>query len=333
MAKFLNSLKKNAILLVIITILVLYFVLKDDFNGIVETIHNMKLIYVLIALGFYLVSVTIKGFVNYLIINTPEKVSKKEAICENFISQFFNGVTPFATGGEPMAVYMLTQQGIPLSKATNYMVQSFISYQVALVTFGVIAVGYNFIFKIFPQVHFLQKLVMLGFFINIFVVILLMLSYSKKATQKLCDITIWIRKKLNKDPKEDEINKKFEEYHKGLQEMKERNGLFVMGVGLNMVSLFCLYIVPYYVLKGMGAAQDLSIMNALVSSAYVYLIGGFVPIPGASGGIEYGYTQFYGNFIHGSSISASVLVWRALTYYFGVIVGAILFNVRERVKK
>ena len=100
-----------------------------------------------------------------------------------------------------------------------------------------------------------------------------------------------------------------------------------------MASLLCLYSVPYFVLLGMGDGTKMTIVETIVSSAYVYLIGAFVPIPGASGGIEYGFTQFFGNFLEGSIISAMLIVWRFLTYYLGVIIGGILFNIRERVKK
>ena len=331
--KILNNIKKNTILLVFITIIVLYFVLRDDAEGIFETLKNMKLIYIILAFIFYALSVTIKGYVNYKIVKDSEKFSKKEAITQNFISQFFNGITPFQTGGEPVAVYMLTEQEIPLSKATNYMVQSFIFYQVALVICGMIAVGYNFIFHIFPKVVLLQRLVLLGFAINIFVVILLLLSYSKKATGQLSKLSFKICKKLKIKVKAKDLEQKFEDYHNGFQELKERKGLFILGVFLNMISLFCLYIVPYFILCGMNDTESLTIMNTLVSSAYVYLIGAFVPIPGASGGIEYGFTQFFGNFLEGSIISAVLIVWRFLTYYVGIIVGAILFNIRERKRK
>ena len=147
--KIVNDIKKNTILLVIITIIVLYFVLKNDAAGIWETLKSMNLRYILYALFAYLAYVTIKGYINYKIVNDPKKFSKKEAIRQNYIAQFFNGITPFQTGGEPMAIYMLTEQGISVSKATNYMVQSFIFYQIALVICGILAVLYNFIFHIF----------------------------------------------------------------------------------------------------------------------------------------------------------------------------------------
>jgi len=331
--KFLNNIKKNTMLLIIITIIVLYFVLKDDLSGIMDTLSHMDIKYVLLAFVFYLLSVIIKGYVNYKIINNPKKISKKEAISQNIISQFFNGITPFQTGGEPMAVYMLTEEGISVSKATNYMVQSFIFYQVALVLCGLFAVLYNYIFHLFPKVQVLQHLVLLGFIINVIVVILLLLSYSHKATKKLSSISYKLCKKLKIKIKKEDLEQKFEDYHNGFQELKERRRLFVAGIVLNMASLLCLYIVPYFVVCGMSKQIDLTIVETLVSSAYVYLIGAFVPIPGASGGIEYGFTQFFGNFMEGSIISAMLIVWRFITYYLGVIMGGIFFNIREKVKK
>ena len=74
----------------------------------------------------------------------------------------------------------------------------------------------------------------------------------------------------------------------------------------------------------------LNVMNTLTSSAYVLLIGAFVPIPGASGGIEYGFVKFFGNFLSNSMTNAVLLVWRFITYYFGMIIGMIAFNLDER---
>ena len=59
------------------------------------------------------------------------------------------------------------------------------------------------------------------------------------------------------------------------------------------------------------------------------LIGSFVPIPGGSGGLEYGFVAFYGTFISGSLLSAVMLVWRFITYYFGMIIGALAFYIKK----
>ena len=80
--------------------------------------------------------------------------------------------------------------------------------------------------------------------------------------------------------------------------------------------------VPYAVFKGMGI-NNISVIEAVVSTAYVMTIGSFVPIPGGTGGIEYGFVFFYGHLVKGSVLNATMLVWRFITYYLGMILGAI----------
>ena len=77
---------------------------------------------------------------------------------------------------------------------------------------------------------------------------------------------------------------------------------------------------------------SLNVLDTLTSSAYVLLMGAFVPIPGASGGIEYGYMKFFGNFLSKTKTSATLVIWRFITYYFGMILGMIVFNMDERKK-
>ncbi len=332
--KILDSIKKNTILLLIITLIVLYVILKDDFFNIINILKNLDMKYILLAILFFFLSVSIKGYVNYKITNDKDKVSLMEAIKHNLIAQFFNGITPFSTGGQPMEVYMLTEHNIPVSKATNQTVQSFIFYQIALVICGILAVLYNFTFHIFPKIKLLKHLILLGFFINTAVaVVLILISYSKVITKKIGDLVIKILKKLKIKINEEKIQKSFEEYYEGFQEIKSRRGLFVSGVVLNIASLLLLYIIPLLILYSMRDFYSINVLETLTASAYVYIIGAFVPIPGASGGIEYGFSQIYGNFIYFNKLSATLLIWRFITYFTGIIIGAIIFNIEKKEKR
>ena len=286
------------------------------------------------AILFYALYIVIKGYVNYKITNDKKKLSLREAIKHNIITQFFNGVTPFSTGGQPMEVYMLMEHDIPIAKATNQTIQSFIFYQIALVICGSLAVINNFLFPIFPKVRILQLLVLLGFAINVAVVlVLILISRSKRVTNKLSELSIKLLKKLKRKVDEEDIKQKFSDYHEGFKELRKRKKLFVGGVLLNIISLLCLYIVPLFILYSMKDFTSINVNSAVTASAYVYIIGGFVPIPGASGGIEYGFTRFFGNFIVGHKLSVVLLLWRFITYYVGVIIGAIVFNFEKKVKK
>ena len=329
-----KNIKKNTIVLILITILVLFIVLKDDLGDIIKIFQTIDTKFILVAFVFFAISLSLKGYVNYKIANNPEKFSLKEAIKHIWITQFFNGVTPFATGGQPMEVYMLTEHGFSIAKATNQTIQSFIFYQIALVICGTIAVLYNLFFHIFPKVKLLQKLLLLGFIINIAVVIILLLiSYSKSMMKRLSKIGLFIAKKMKIKTTKEDIENKMEDYYNGFKELKKRKNLLITGIVLNIASLLCLYMTHLWILYSMGNFNSLTAINAITASAYVYVIGAFVPIPGASGGIEYGFTQFFGNFIEKTQLSAVLLIWRFITYYLGIIIGGILFNTDKKVKE
>ena len=78
-----------------------------------------------------------------------------------------------------------------------------------------------------------------------------------------------------------------------------------------------------------GDFESFIVFEAIVTSAYVMLIGSFVPIPGGSGGLEYSFIAFYSSFIGGSKLTAIMLLWRLVTYYFGMIVGAVSLNMKK----
>ena len=60
-------------------------------------------------------------------------------------------------------------------------------------------------------------------------------------------------------------------------------------------------------------------MQVFVSSSFILLIGNFVPIPGGSVGIEGAYLLFFEKFLPSAALNASLIIWRGITYYFGII--------------
>ena len=329
--KLLKDIKKNTFILVIITFIVMYFVLKDDFKDILDLLLKVDIKYIFICFILYFLSIFLRAYISYKTVNEKEKYSLYEAMKHNVIVQFFNGITPFSTGGQPMEIYMLTKHDISANKGTMIILQNFIFYQIALVLFGILAVSYNYIFHIFPNVVFLKKLVFIGFLINTLVAVgIFMISVSKKFTTKCMKLLVKFLSKIklikNREETETNLEGRLVEFHECATILRKRKGLFFLGVLFNFLSLTCLYAIPLFIIYSMHDYTSLNLLECLTSSAYVLLIGAFVPIPGASGGIEYGFLTFFGNFLSSSINSAVMLIWRFITYYFGMIIGAIAFS-------
>lgn len=334
MKKKLNK-KLNIIILIIITLLVLYFSLKDNFLETVNQIFTMNIWYLLIA---FILLILFWLFRSYPIYTFCKKINKDfkylSAVQLTLRTQFFNAVTPFATGGQPYQIYHLKQLGIDYASSTSVVIQNFIVYQIALVSLGIVALISNQIFDIFKNAELLQRLIALGFIINALVIILLfVVAFSKKLNKVIISLGIKVLTKLrivkDKEKKLKEWDEYINRFNKCANILLEDKKTFILNILCNFIALCSLYLIPLFVLYSMGNFTAFTAGASIISCAYIMIIGSFVPIPGATGGIEFGFVQFFGNFITGSKLSAMMLVWRFITYYFAMIVGAIALNIKK----
>jgi len=327
-----NNSKKQTLILLLITVIVLFFIIKDDYIEIVDNLSHAKLLYVGLGIAF---TVSYWFFKTLALHNIVKEYRKKIKVRQIFkqitITQFFNGITPFASGGQPMQVYMLNKSGIKLAHSTNIIVQDFILYQMALITHGFIAVLLNFHFHFLADNPLLRYLTTIGFIINILVGLgLLFVSFSTKfnsfVVNKIIALFSKIRIVRNRDRAISNWKVKLQEFNESAQILRANKGLIIKGYIYNFFGLLSYYLTPLFVIYALGLDANITTLAVYVCCAYVSLIGSFVPIPGGSGGIEYSFLQFFGNFIKGSALSAVLIVWRSITYYFAIIIGSITFN-------
>ena len=303
--------KKNSIILFLVTAVVLVFVLKDDFSSVVESLENANMIYIFFALCCFFLGIAFQARAYQEII---EEYNHKYTFFQSYrmlmITKFFNGITPFSSGGQPMQIYLLKKEGIRLTKATNIIIQNFIIYQAALVLLGIFAVTVNHFNRIFTEVTLLKELVLLGFTINTLVMLgLIFISFSNKFNHFILNKVITILHKIHivkdKEKTLEKWDEKVDDFYEGTEYLKNNPMLCLRTFFYNLITCIC-------------------------SSAYVLIMGSFVPIPGASGGIEYGYFRFFGNFLTGTILKTSLLIWRTISYYIPMIMGAVLFNIHGK---
>lgn len=319
--------KYYSIVLLFVTAIILYFILKDDYNDIVNNliIANKWLIVlccILVFLYWLLRALSLYRIVKQY----NKKVKLKTMLHQILITQFFNGITPFSTGGQPMQIYMLNKSGVKAGSATNIIVQDFIMYQVALVVIGIVALILNGVFHISSVSPVLSSLIILGFIINILVGLgLLFISFSKKFSGFCVKILLKIGVKLkiikNVEKTTEKWNEKLVEYQESANLFKKNKWLFFECISYNLISLFIFYLIPFFIFLSLDV--KINAIEVLVSSAFILLIGNFVPIPGGSGGIEYGFLEFFKDLMSASILKSSLIIWRFITYYLGIIVGGI----------
>lgn len=329
----------NYLLLLVVTILVLFLSLKDNYKEIFSILKTLNKWWLLIS---FLLIVSY-WFFKAIALNAIAKKFKGDFKFRKSFKlileiNFFNAITPFSSGGQPFEIYSLRKQKIKMADCTTIVIQQFVVYQIALVLLGIIAIISNHIFHIFPNNGLLKNLVTLGFILNTLVtIVLFLLAFTKKTNKFIINKVINLLHKLkivkNKEKQTEKFNKYINELYDGTKLLLKNKLSFLGMIFINFVGLICFYLVPLTILYSTGDYTSFNGLKSIISSAYVMLMGSFVPIPGGTGGLEFGFIKFYGNFIKGSILTAIMITWRFITYYIPMIVGAIAFNIKKKEKK
>lgn len=329
----------NFLLLLIVTFLVLFFSLKDNYKETIEILKTLNKGWILVAFLLIISYWFFKAIALNKIIKTfKEDYNMKKSFKFILEINFFNAITPFSSGGQPFELYKLKKEKLKMADATTVVIEQFVVYQIALVTLGLIAIITNHLFHIFPNNSVLKNLVTFGFIVNTLVtLILFLLAFTKKTNKIIVDKVIKILHKIkivkNEEKQIEKFNKYINELYDGTKSLLKDKKSFMGMIFMNFMGLICLYLVPLAILYSTGNYTNFNGLTSIVSSAYVMLIGSFVPIPGGTGGLEFGFIKFYGNFVKGSLLTAIMIVWRFITYYIPMVIGSIAFGINKKERK
>lgn len=296
--------------------------------------HWGWLILALVAMIVYLLleAVVVKIFVD----DANEQITWRDAIRVPLVEQLGNGITPFAAGGQPMQLVALTQSGIDVGRGGSILTMKFIIYQGMIVINFLMAllVGYQYLID---KIHAWTVVLILGFLIHLFVIVgLLMIMYWPKATDTL--VKVFIKMVHPFSPRKAEewqvvLEDKITNFHEESDLMRKNVKPVVQAICVTFVQLFVYYLIPYFILLGLGATQ-VNIALVMSLNVLIVMVISLFPIPGGAGGAEIGFSVLFSQFLptHAQLVIAMIL-WRLITYYFGMFAGIFAFSVPTTSKK
>ena len=242
------------------------------------------------------------------------------------VGQFYNCITPFASGGQPMQAYSMVKSGVPLGIAGSSLLVRFIIYQFALTVYSAVMLiaFWNFFASKVTGLAFLSAL---GFSINTVVMIgLLCIGFARKFARRAAIAIIQFLAKIRiiKHPEEkiSSAEIELEKFYEGFQ-IARRNVMDMLGMLLfSFLQLTAFFLIPYFLCLAFRNG-NVSPLQVIAAQAFVTMLTSFVPLPGAAGGAEISFVTFFAIFMHGSNLKLSMLLWRMLTFYAPILIGGI----------
>jgi uncharacterized protein (TIRG00374 family) len=130
----------------------------------------------------------------------------------------------------------------------------------------------------------------------------------------------------NKKEKQNKIKIFFDEYYECFKILKKNKVFFLKSILIETIALIALFLIPQCIFNALKIEHSLTIYTTSVISAYIFIVGSYIPIPGGTGGIEYGFLTFFREFTTTGALTSSLILWRFVTYYAPVVIGGVVFN-------
>lgn len=325
-----KKLIKNIFLLVFICIIVLFFVLKDDFNGIVDLLLSSNKKYILLSILFVFLSDLLKGYSLYKLVGNKYNFNFFNGLSLMLMANFFNGITPFSLGGQPFMLYILKKDSdIDYVSGANILFKDFYTYQLGFMLLTIICVICAYLFNLIIISNTVNKLLWLGIIINIFITLfLLYIPHSKKNEYKIFKLISKVGFIKDKENFYNKLNTWINNFKAKTKDVIKDKKIIIICSLLNFIKILFVCISTYFCFKAIGSLVTLN--NVIVLTTLVMVMSSFVPIPGASGGMEFSFMQLFSYYVIDSKLGASLLMWRAVTYYLPMIFGSIVFLFKRK---
>ncbi|HPE68095.1 MAG TPA: lysylphosphatidylglycerol synthase transmembrane domain-containing protein [Thermotogota bacterium] len=292
---------------------------------------SYPLSFAILASGVAFCRFFLEACVLFLVVQPVQRIGFGYLLNVTFTVQFFNMVTPFFGGGQPVGIYLLVRKGVDLGRATALVLGKSMVFQVVFSLFA--------LFGVLQSFGWLGKVAwgagVTGVLFNASMVLLILFfGFTPRFARKLVRFCLKLlhRFHLVRDTEKTEslLLQKVELFTQGFSGLLRRPYRLLAMFAFSVAQVFLFVGSVLVVLRGVGF---LPTPHLWTRSILMATSAAFVPTPGNAGGAEGMYALFFENVGNATQVSVSMIVWRSGTFYLAMMctgILAALFFARQR---
>lgn len=322
-----KSIFNIALLLLSVGMLVYFCISNNNLVTLINSLPSLNLFWLLIAVLAMAFNWFMDSQILLTIISAAYKgrYSFKSAFKVTMVGQYFNSITPYSLGGQPMQFIALTRQGLTSGIAISTLVTKFLVYQTTISLYSLLVIILRFQF-FESRIFGFMPLAVIGFLSQAATVLLLVLfSRNRKLTEKIIHGVVWLLSKLHIVKKPEEAKQKVQEqlsfYLENNKALQHNRSLSLRLHGLTAIQLTSLFSIPFFLYKAFHN-PGAPIIDMISAQSFVTMISSYTPLPGAAGAAEGSFLMLFQMFFTSEVISQAMLLWRFIAYYSCILVGA-----------
>lgn len=333
--RFLNLLKQillNGGLFVLIGFFTYRMVFaKSDFRTVVKLACHGKYGFLLCGIGMIVLmlcteAVTMKR--NFRLLG--EKQSFAQCLLYTFTGNFFSGITPAATGGQPMEIYVMHRTGASVVKGTLALLMDLAQYQLIITLLGV--TGYLcFADMIHRVLGGYVWLLWLGLVLNAGLLFLLLCAMFSQCfifwLVELAAKAISLFSKAKADTFRQNSRSAIEQYKAGAEVFRRHKGYCLINCLLMVGRILAMHSAPFWVYKALGLSGA-SLFQMISLQAALHISCAALPFPGGIGISESGFLYYFQEIFPVPLLQSAMVLSRGIGGYTTIVLcGSLLLTV------
>ncbi len=260
-----------------------------------------------------------------------------------FLGKFYDNITPFAAGGQPMQIHYLHKKGLSggVSSAVvliKYFAQMFCWTFLSLL---LMACNTGVLSLLDGKGTFLSKnLIMagawIGLAVNMFLPVMIVLfALLPKMSRALTSFAVNIGAKVkivkNKEKAMTKAQKTVNDFRAAFSIMAHKPLNFILLIVFCITETLLSFAFPYFIMRTFNALptelvnEGISVLISVMAlNVYASLSVTIIPTPGNSGALEAVITTAFSAVATPALLTCVVVAWRSAVYYIYIIIGLVL---------
>lgn len=263
------------------------------------------------------------------------KLPLKKGVFYSLVEFYFSGITPSSTGGQPMQLYYMAKDKIPIRKSYIVLVLNTIYFKTIIFILSLIVFITNIDYILACSPIYLFFFV-LGFVVDLTIIVLAcLLLFRQKLIKKVLKFILKISKKF-KFLKGKTCNIKIEDvllkYKDELNFIKNNKKTVVLTFVLTFIQRLLMFSIIFVVYKGLGFS-DYNYFDILSIQIIMQTVIEAYPLPGGAG-ISEGILHTLFKNLHGVIFAGSLMILtRTFVFYLPLLVNGLIILIYSLLKR
>jgi uncharacterized protein (TIRG00374 family) len=293
-------------------------------------ILNFNVFFLLLAIAFRLLALAIWGLrIQVMSGSLGYRVPLPHCVNMVLASLLAGTITPGQAGGEPVRVHELYRSGVKLGDAAAVVIMERVLDGVILTVMGIILMTLmtRFFWSSFSPGLYLLVIIAWILMISFLVIPVLAIRYPEMTKKVLMKLVNWLVPKLSwwsSSPQAlvELADKEIDNLFTSMARFAGTARMGLLGGGIT-TGLFWVteFLVASFILMGLGLGP--AVIESFFFQILIAIINMIPLTPGSSGITELSTSSLYALIIPTGMIGIFVLLWRFITFYLNIILGAI----------